>query len=249
MRAYLLVFLLLARLLWWDVLDKLRITVSMRWARRAMDRDVPRRARGLFAVARLTVGLRLSVDVDDRTMPDRVLIISNHQSVIDIVAIMAAFRHHAVRFVAKRELKHWFPAVARVLRVQRHALISRHGDFASAMHQIERLGRTIRRGEGAVIFPEGTRSRDGVVRTFHSGAVRRIHASQALPIVAVAVGGAEGIARVQDLTRLRRGHMVRIRTVAVYPSVAGKRALLDQLSHAQEEITRTVEGWKQGGVL
>jgi 1-acyl-sn-glycerol-3-phosphate acyltransferase len=116
------------------------------------------------------------------------------------------------------------------------------------MHQIERLGQTIRPGEGAVIFPEGTRSRDGVVRTFHSGAVRRILGPQTLPIVAVAVGGAEGIARLQDLTRLRWGHMVRIRTVAVFPPVAGKRALLDQLTHAQEEITSTVEHWKEGDV-
>ncbi|MFP4152883.1 MAG: lysophospholipid acyltransferase family protein [Alkalispirochaeta sp.] len=247
MRAYLLFLLVLSRLFWWDLLDKIRITVSWNWARRGIDREMSHRARGLFAVARLAVGLHLRIDVDDRRMPSRILIIANHQSVIDIVAIMAAFRHHAVRFVAKRELRHWFPAVSRVLRVQRHALISRSGDFASAMKQIERLGRTIRDNEGAVIFPEGTRSRDGAVHTFHSGAVRRILASQPLPIVAVAVDGGIGISRMQDLVKMKRGHQFRIAVVAEFPPVTGKRELIEQLTVAETVIAETLAEWRERG--
>jgi len=247
MRAYLLFLLVLSRLFWWDLLDKFRITLSWNWARSGIDREMPHRARGLFAVARLTVGLHLRNEVDDRRMPSRILIIANHQSVIDIVAIMAAFRHHAVRFVAKRELQRWFPAVSRVLRVQRHALISRSGDFASAMKRIERLGRTIRDNEGAVIFPEGTRSRDGAVHTFHSGAVRRILASQPLPIVAVAVDGGSGISRMQDLVKMKRGHQFRIAVAAGFPPATGKRELLEQLSAAESAIAGTIAEWRERG--
>lgn len=248
MRAYLLFVLILSRLAWWDLIDKIRITVSWRWARRALDRGMPNRARGLFAIARFTIGLRLHIDVDDRDMPSKILIVSNHQSIIDIVAIMAAFRHHAVRFVAKKELESGYPAVSRVLRVQRHALISRSGDFATAMKRIERLGKTIRDNEGAVIFPEGTRSRDGSVLPFHSGAVRRIHASQALPIVALAVDGGWKITGLQDLIRMKRGHEYRISVVDVYPSVRDKRELLVQIETAQRSIEETIHRWRDEGL-
>lgn len=209
-----------------------------------MDRGMSGRARGLFAVARLAVGLQLRIDVDDSKMPSKLLIISNHQSIMDIVAIMAAFRSHAVRFVAKEELGSGFPAVSRVLRVQRHALISRAGNFATAMKRIERLGRTIRANEGAVIFPEGTRSRDGEVLTFHSGAVRRVHASQGLQIVVVAVDGGWRITGLQDLVRMKRGHRYRIAAIDVYPPATGKRELLEQLTSAHDSIERTIARWR-----
>ncbi len=247
MRAYLLFILVFSRLVWWDLLDKARIAVSWKWARRAMDREVPLRARKLFAVARFTMGLRMRMDVDETDMPDRILIVSNHQSVMDIVAIMAAFSGHPVRFVAKQELGRWFPAVSRVLRVQRHALISRRGDFGSAMRQIERLGRTIRPGEGAVIFPEGTRSRDGKVRTFHSGAVRRLHASQSLPVVSVAVDGGWRFARMQDLRRMGKGHEFRIALCNVFPTARTKGELVSQLNEAQQAIEKTLDEWRKAG--
>jgi len=248
MRAYLLFILVFSRLIWWDLLDKIRISISWTWARRAMDNEVPLRARKLFAVARLTVGLHLKMDVDETKMPDRILIISNHQSVMDIVAIMAAFRNHPVRFVAKQELGRWFPAVSRVLRVQRHALISRHGDFGAAMRRIERLGKTLRPGEGAVIFPEGTRSRDGTVRTFHSGAVRRIHASQSLPVVAVAVDGGWRFARMQDLTRMGKGQEFRIALCNVFPPARSKGELISQIDEAQRTIEGTLDEWRKAGL-
>lgn len=248
MRAYLLFTLIFFRLIWWDILDKLRIAVSWKWARRVMDREVPLRARRLFAVARFSVGLSLKIEKPSGTLPDSILIVSNHQSVIDIVAIMAAFPDHTVRFVAKKELESWFPAVSRVLRVQRHALISRHGDFGVAMHRIERLGRTIRPGEGVVIFPEGTRSLDGKVRTFHSGAVRKIQASRPLSLVAVAVDGGWRFARMQDLTRMRRGQEVRIAICSIFSPSHTKKELTAQLDGAQRSIERTITGWREAGL-
>ncbi len=213
-----------------------------------MDREVPSRARKLFSIARFTVDLKLKVDLDEDTLPEKILVVSNHQSVIDIIAIMAAFKRHTVRFVAKKELGRWFPAVSRVLRVQRHALISRRGDFGTAMRQIERLGRTIRPLEGAVIFPEGTRSRDGQVRPFHSGAVRRIHGAQGLPIVAVAVDGGWRFARMQDLTRLNRGQEIRFAVARQYPPARTKGELIAQLTDAQNSIATAIEEWRKAGL-
>lgn len=240
--------MVLAQLVWWDLADKLRIMVSWDWARRTIDQDVNGRAIRLFAIAGLITGLRLRTDVPSSRIPDRFIVVANHQSVMDIVAIMAAFREHSVRFVAKRELRHWFPAVSRVLRVQRHALISRHGDFQTAMREIERLGRSLQSGQGAVIFPEGTRSRDGRVHAFHSGAVRRLLKAQALPMVVVAVEGGAGLVRLSDLQRLEPGHQFRAVLVDVLPPADSKQELQEQLSRAETSIRTTIAQMRREAV-
>ena len=113
------------------------------------------------------------------------------------------------------------------------------------MREIERLGRTLRPREGAVIFPEGTRSRDGEVHTFHSGAVRRLLASCPLPMVVVAVDGGAGFSRLGDLGRMERGHEFRAAVVAVYPAAAGKRALVENIGAAEATIRATVARWRR----
>ena len=52
MRAGLLLLLIVAQLMWWDLLDKVRMTANWEWARRCVDRDTPHRALRLFAIAR-----------------------------------------------------------------------------------------------------------------------------------------------------------------------------------------------------
>lgn len=244
MRTGLLLVLIVSQLFWWDLADKIRMTVNWSWAQRAVDRKVANRARRLLALARFTIGLSVRIEIDERQIPDRFMVVANHQSVIEIVAIMAAFRYHSVRFVAKRELRRWFPAVSRVLRIQRHALISRHGDFVTAMQEIERLGRTLRPGEGAVIFPEGTRSRDGRVQTFHSGATRRLVTTRPLPMVVFAADGGAGFSGISDLARIEPGHIFRLKMVGIYPPARGKQALIAQLQEAQHLIAQTIAQWR-----
>ncbi len=245
MKAYLLLTLLFSQLLWWDLLDKIAITYRWAVARSFIDMTITWRARRLFAIARLVTGIKLKLERDSPDLPSEMLLIANHQSVIDIVGLLAAFDDHSLRFVAKKELGNWFPAVSRVLRVQRHALISRSGDFGPAMREIDHLGKRLGPGICPVIFPEGTRSRDGEVKPFHSGAVRRLHKAKTLPLVAVAIDGGWRFAGMQDLARLPYGHEYRVAVVQVYPVVRSKTELIDQIADAQRRIIETVDRWRR----
>ena len=113
------------------------------------------------------LGTRFSWDNSHEISKNQPLIIvSNHQSMYDISPIMWYMRKHHVKFVAKKELGKGIPSVSYNLRHGGSALIDRKNprQALSAMADfgvyIEENNRT------AVIFPEGTRSKNGVPKPF-----------------------------------------------------------------------------------
>lgn len=102
----------------------------------------------------------------DNSQP--VLIVSNHQSMADIPPLMWYFRKHHVKFVSKKELGKGLPSVSYNLRHGGSVLIDRKNP-RQAIVAIRKFADYIETtNRAAVIFPEGTRSRDGQPKPFHT---------------------------------------------------------------------------------
>ena len=114
---------------------------------------------------------------------------SNHESALDILAVVAALPR-TVRFVAKRELFRipvfgWYLALGGHVRVDR-------SDHDRAVASLTEASRMVRAGTSLIVFPEGTRSRDGRVHPFKKGPfVIAVEAGS--PVVPIAVSGAGAI--------------------------------------------------------
>ncbi|MEN1783538.1 MAG: lysophospholipid acyltransferase family protein [Bacteroidota bacterium] len=94
------------------------------------------------------------------------IIVTNHQSMYDIPPIIWHMRAYHPKFVSKKELGKGIPSVSFNLRHGGSVLIDRK-DGPKALSKIAGLGQYIERhNRSAVIFPEGTRSRDGRPKTF-----------------------------------------------------------------------------------
>lgn len=94
------------------------------------------------------------------------LIVSNHQSMYDISPIIWHLRKHHVKFVAKKELGKGFPSVSYNLRHGGSVLIDRKNP-RQALSAMSAFGDYIENTKrAAVIFPEGTRSKNGTPRPF-----------------------------------------------------------------------------------
>ncbi|MGB3152023.1 MAG: lysophospholipid acyltransferase family protein [Maribacter sp.] len=94
------------------------------------------------------------------------IIVTNHQSMYDIPPIIWYMRKHHPKFVSKKELGKGIPSVSHNLRHGGSVLIDRN-DGKSAILEIGKLGTYIEKYKrSAVIFPEGTRSRDGHPKPF-----------------------------------------------------------------------------------
>ena len=95
-----------------------------------------------------------------------IIFVANHQSLYDIVGIIWYLRKFHAKFVSKKELGKGIPSVSYNLRNGGSVLIDRN-DPKQAIPIIKSLSDYIEKYKrSAVIFPEGTRSKDGKPKEF-----------------------------------------------------------------------------------
>lgn len=105
---------------------------------------------------------------NSHNIPDdkAVIIVSNHQSMYDVVMIVWYMRKHAPQFISKMELGRGIPSISYNLRHGGSVLIDRKNSRQAIPALINfAKGLAVTKGT-AVIFPEGTRSKDGSPRSF-----------------------------------------------------------------------------------
>lgn len=108
----------------------------------------------------------------DHSIP--VLFVSNHQSLMDIPLIYCLYPELDAKFIAKKELSRFIPFVSYMLRSGNHAIIDRTSR-SQAMSEIKRLCERVEESKkGIMIFPEGTRAREGKLKQFKLGGIRQI---------------------------------------------------------------------------
>ena len=133
------------------------------------------------------LGARL--DVRGQVPAGRFLVVSNHQSMADVAILPWALRSLNLKFVAKEELGRHIPTVSMALTHWGSALISREGTRQDCA-RLKFMARHLDYWNGSVVvFPEGTRSRDGRLLPYQSAAVRIVAQSSHLPILPVAIDG------------------------------------------------------------
>jgi 1-acyl-sn-glycerol-3-phosphate acyltransferase len=100
-----------------------------------------------------------------------IIFIANHQSMYDIPPLIWFLRKYHAKFISKIELTRGIPSISFNLKYGGGANIDRK-DSKQAISEILKLGERMKQHNwSAVIFPEGTRSRDGRLKQFAIGGV------------------------------------------------------------------------------
>jgi 1-acyl-sn-glycerol-3-phosphate acyltransferase len=134
--------------------------------------------------------MRVHVEHRDR-VPDSggVIVAANHISFFDSVALLQSIPRRAF-FIGKAEYmrswttKHLFPAMG-LIPIERE-------QARKAMAALEVAAGVLRRGDVLSIYPEGTRSRDGLLHRGHTG-VAQLALMSGSPIVPVGLVGTDHI--------------------------------------------------------
>lgn len=100
-----------------------------------------------------------------------IIFIANHQSMYDIPGMIWFLRKHHVKFISKIELTKGIPSISFNLKHGGGANINRK-DSKQAVSEILKLGRRMKENNwSALIFAEGTRSKDGQLKPFQVGGI------------------------------------------------------------------------------
>ena len=112
-------------------------------------------------------GVRLNVKGSENIKNDTPYIfVSNHQSYFDIFALLAGLPVD-FKFILKQELMR-IPFLGATMKRAGYISIDR-GDAKQAIKQMNMAAEEIKSGASVLIFPEGSRSRDGLVKPFKKG--------------------------------------------------------------------------------
>ncbi len=112
------------------------------------------------------------------------VLVANHMSLLDILVVYALFR--PFKWVAKAELFR-VPIVGWNMVINDYVRI-RRGHPDSVRRMMEHCRLHLERGTPILIFPEGTRSRDGRLQSFKDGAFR-LAVEERCPIIPIVITG------------------------------------------------------------
>ena len=164
----------------------------------------------------------------------------NHQSLLDVL-VLGGVLPHDFKWAAKRSLMK-IPFLGWHLALAGHVPVDRRAGSRAAAEVVRKFEEVLHAGKPLLIFPEGTRSEDGIVRPFKNGG---FYAAQrtGVPVVPVALEGTHRLMR-KGAIDTATGHIpVKIgKPIAVRKGM--KVAELRDLTHAAViDLHRSIGGY------
>jgi 1-acyl-sn-glycerol-3-phosphate acyltransferase len=138
------------------------------------------------------------------------ILMSNHQSNFDILSLIATIPRR-VYWIAKKELFD-IPVFGPSMRRGGYIPLDR-SDGRKALKSMENAASVIRQGSSVVMFPEGTRSRDGRLLPFKRGGFM-LAVRAGVPVIPVTINGS-GRVNPGGLIRLYSGRI----TLTLHPRI------------------------------
>lgn len=154
------------------------------------------------------------------------VLVANHLSLVDILVVFRLFKHF--KWVSKQE-NFAIPLIGWNMRLNHYIPLLR-GDRQSVADMFARCEATLRSGSSVFMFPEGTRSRDGRLKPFKTGAFD-LALRAGVPVVPIAIVGSQTALPKKGFT-IRRARI----SVKVLPPVS----VAEMTDLSAEELTTYV---------
>lgn len=194
-------------------------------------------ARGILAL----VGVRVEASGVENAAPDHAyVVVSNHQSTLDIPAVLVALAARIpLRFVAKRSI-FWVPVLGWGMRLYGHAPVGRDS-VKGSLAGLEGARRHVARRWSTFFFPEGTRTRDGSLQPFRLGAFR-IASSAGARVLPISVDGSFAV-----MPRHRLAPRPGVLRVTIHPPLPAPDGTLSALRTAAAQCQEVIATHLGGG--
>lgn len=129
-----------------------------------------------------------------------VLIVLNHQSLLDIPLGVRTLSDGYLRLVTRRRYARSIPLVSHLIRLYRNPLVDPAASAGDARRMLKQLRRIARDSDVPImIYPEGTRTKDGEIGPFRPAGMGLILRARAFEVHAFVVDGLWKHAKFKDL--------------------------------------------------
>ena len=219
---------------------------SKKTAKRLSDFCVKKMPPKVFGVLYKLDGFSfLGYEESKKDLPEQFMIICNHQSLFDIPAFMRFMPEVDLRFIAKDTLGKGIPLVSPMLKSQKHCLIPRNVRPLESVKLISDFGTRAKEQKLVpVLFPEGTRSRDGSLGKFYSAGFRTLSEACGLPVVVCALDGGWKIADLKGLIKNIKKGTYHLKVLKIYPNPNGKDQCQAILDESKALIEAQLKEWR-----
>jgi 1-acyl-sn-glycerol-3-phosphate acyltransferase len=126
-----------------------------------------------------------------------ILVVANHQALLDICQITLMAQPRVPAFVTRRRYARFVPLVSQCIRLLDSPIVDPTRDPRGSVAAIRKGTREL--PHGLVIFAEGHRSHDGEIRPFRTAGLETILAERRIPVYLVLNEGVWRVRRLADL--------------------------------------------------
>jgi 1-acyl-sn-glycerol-3-phosphate acyltransferase len=141
------------------------------------------------------------------------LIVANHQSLLDILQLSLMSYPRVPAFVTRARYRRFVPLVSASMRLLGCPIVDPKRDPRGAIEAVRAGAREL--PHGIIIFPEGHRSTDGEIRPFRTSGLEAILEERRLPVYLVV---SDGMWRVRQFTDL----LFRVHLIDAHSRVIGR---------------------------
>ncbi len=183
---------------------------------------------------------RVEAEGLDNIPVEPVLVVANHQSLMDIPLILGYVTRGG--FIAKKELEK-VPGISWFIKYMGGVFIDR-GNVRQTAREIKKAMERMKSGTNYIVFPEGTRTEDGSVRDFKKGSLM-LAKKTGVKILPVAIWGTMYLVPKRSLL-FNPGKVYLKVLPPIDPSVYENeeeliKAVRDEITKAVEELRKRAE--------
>ena len=119
-----------------------------------------------------------------------VLIVMNHQSLMDIPLVVTAVADGYPRILTRRRYARWIPLISQMIRLYQYPIVDPEAKPGDTRKMLKELRENARSSEVPIaIFPEGTRTKDGDIAPFMKTGLRLLLKSRPWKVYVLVADG------------------------------------------------------------
>ncbi len=153
---------------------------------------------GIMEIVQRIGGARIEISAKVPLEPG-ILVLMNHQSLLDIPVALKIFGGDYPRFVTLRRHSRGIPMVSYMLRLYKHPIVDPEQNVRRQLFSLREMAATSTRP--VLIFPEGSRTQDGEIQRFKMGGMKAILSARPWSVHVVVGDGMWHAARLGDFVR------------------------------------------------